>query len=177
MALDPQAWQDVLRCLGIGMVMGLARPREEIHALVSPQRAMLLRLIMTTPGISLREASRKLEVNWATVKYHAMRLETAGLIESRTVGRHRICYPTGATDDEMVEARGILSEATARRIAAFIIEHPGTRISEVIQGTGESQRVVYYHLKRLVDSGLVSLGERGRYCGLLPTSKLYAAIA
>ena len=177
MDLGVQSWHEILRSLGTGMVVGLVRPRDGVHILASPQRMSLLRLILARPGISLREASRQLQMNWATVTYHAMRLESAGLIQSRTVGRHRICYPMGNADEGLVEARGILSEATARRIAAFIVEHPGTRISEVIRGTGESQRVVYYHLKRLVDAGLLSMSERGRYRGLVATSKMYAAIA
>ena len=176
MDLGIRSWYEILNGLGTGLVVGLVR-QDGVHILASPQRLSLLRLVLASPGISLRDASRRLQMNWASVKYHAMRLESAGLIHSRTVGRHRICYPSNGTDDEIVEARGILSEGTARRIAAFIVEHPGTRISDVIRGTGESQRVVYYHLKRLVEAGLVSMGERARYRGLIATPKMYAAIA
>ena len=172
---DAQRWREVLQGLTGGFIVGLARHRGEAHVLSSPQRLAMYRLVLSKPGISLQELSRRLDTTWGSAKYHSVRLEAAGLIGTRVVGRHRVCFPVDASDEDLVDARGILAEPTARLIAGYILEHPGASIARVIADTRESQRVVYYHVKRFAETGLVDVGTRRGYRGLHPTAKLHAA--
>lgn len=133
--------------------------------------------IAAKPGLSVRALARKLDTTWPNAKYHVLRLERAGLVASRIVGRRRICYVADEHSDEVIEARGILAEPTAQALAAYIAANPGRSLAEIVTQTRVSQRVAYHHLKRFIERGLVAHSDEARYRGLVPTAVLYNALA
>jgi len=143
---------------------------------VRSTRRRVLELIEARPGISIREIARRLETTWPNAKYHASRLQASGQINTRVLGRHRVCFPTSIADSMVVEARALLAEPTARRVAVFVTHHPGGGVQDVVRGTQLSQRVVYYHLKRLLEAGLVEHSNESRYGGLRPSATLFHAL-
>ena len=169
-------WRSLFCALGGSACLGLVREAHRTHPLSSPVRLNVYRLIVSKPGISLREIAETLGTTWGNVKYHTMRLEAAGLVGTRVAGRRRLCFPRSRAEDALVEARAILREPTARRIALYLVDHPGASIARVIAETGESQRVVYYHVKRFVEAGLVTPSDGGTYRALVPTGELYSAL-
>lgn len=132
--------------------------------------------IRARPGITIRELARKAGTTWPNAKYHAVRLEMAGIIGTRAVGRHRVCFPVSGFDEDLLKARAMLEEPTARKIALYLVEHQGIDRRQVMEGTQTSQRVAYYHLKRFLDMRLLEHANDELYGGLRPTTLLYNAL-
>lgn len=158
-----------LRYLLVGLVDGP-------HVLASPVRLRILIIIQDKPGITLREIATRIQLSWATTKYHVLRLETAGHVRTVAIGGRRVCLPREGDGPLVVAGRALLAEPSARRIAAFLAAHPGAGVGRVIEETGFSQRVVYHHVKRLVDHGLARPEPGYGYRRLHPTPALYEAL-
>jgi len=161
---------------GILRVISVSFFGQASHVLRSPMRRKIYEAIVTRPGISIRDLARRVGTTWPNAKYHVIRLETAKLVETRTVGRLRVTFASGEAYEGLVEARAMLAEPTARRIAIYVVEHPGESLAQIMKGTGGSQRVIYYHLKRLIDAGLVEHSNAARYRGIEPTPLLLRAL-
>lgn len=157
-------------------LMLVPRPiASEMESDLATTRDRTRQMIMARPGVSLRELARDLGVTWGTIKYHVTRLEAEGLVGTRVIGRHRVCYHMDVFDEYLADARAMLKEPTARRLAMYIVSHPDTNMQDVIANAQASPRMVYYHLKRFIDEGLISARQYG-YRSIGPTAKLYAAL-
>lgn len=130
-----------------------------------------MRLIREEPGLSISEAARRLDLYWTAVALHVDRLVSAGLVRSTRVGRRRILVPADMTLDETIFP-DILCEPACARVAIAIVANPGTRVWELCELTGMTERAVYHHVKRLVDVGLARSAKPGSYAGLEPSASL-----
>ena len=156
--------------------MFLALAHDPSHALASPARMRLFRIVSANPGLTLRQLATRAGATWGTTKYHVMRLEAAGLVTTVAVAGKRVCLPADAALGAPVQARAMLAEPTARMIAIFLVAHPGTSIARIIEGTGLSKRAAYYHVKKLIEHGLARLEPGFGYRRLHPTPALYDAL-
>lgn len=168
-------WSALAEGLGKGIILGLVRQRDA-RILSSPARLAIYQQIVKRPGISLHELARRAGVAWANARYHTLRLESAGLVRTRVVGRRRLCFLHEEGDEDLLDARALLDEPAARAVAAYFVANPGVSIARAIQDTGMSQRAVYHHVKRFVEAGLLAKAEDGSYRGLAPTARLYSAL-
>lgn len=157
-------------------LVGLARYRDEPRPLQSPLRLQVYHLVLKHPGIAVRELARRAGMTLGGLTHHLQILAAADLVDTRRAGRRRLVYPHPAPLDESPDDRALLQEETSRRLALTIVEHPHLTVAALVQHTGLSQRVVYYHAKRLLDAGLVSRGSPIDPRGLVATPKLYVML-
>lgn len=138
-------------------------------------RLRIVGIVERRPGITAKQMSRALGLTPTTLAYHLARLEECRLLTSYKVGRNRHYFPFGsqALDIDQVS---LLVETTARRIAVYIVAHPGCGLDDIRYSLDLSVRVVYDHLKRMHDAGLIQSLGRMRYDRLQPTSALIVAI-
>lgn len=175
MLRETPLWSALRGGLSGGFIVGFVAARDAL-ILSSPARLALYQQIVKRPGISLHELARRAGVTWANARYHTLRLEAAGLIRTRVVGRRRLCFLQEEGQEDLVEARALLDEPTARLLAVYFVDHPGASIVRAIRETGMSQRAVYHHVKRFVEAGLLAKADDRSYRGLVPTSRLYSAL-
>ena len=146
---------------------------EERHGtarlLDAPVRRQILDLVARQPGLPVGELQALLGVGWGTLHHHLRKLEDADLIHTSLVGRRRLVH---LGRDDPHAGLAILRGRTARRIAETIASHPAISITDVARLTGGSPRAVYYHVKRLVEAGLVATEGQTRYARLAPTPLL-----
>lgn len=138
-------------------------------------RRRLLRLIHDEPGITSRHAASRLGMPLTLLHYHAARLAATQEILRIRAGRHIRLFPMEWTYHVLAEDLALIQEETALRIVRTICESPGLRIADLIERTGYSQRVVYFHVKRLRDAGLV-LAASGQHLGLRPDPRLFTLL-
>ncbi|MEA3198838.1 MAG: hypothetical protein QOE90_266 [Thermoplasmata archaeon] len=138
----------------------------------SPVRREILRLVRTQPGIAVSELRSRLDAGWGSVHYHLTKLRMAGRIEVRSVGRVSLVYLPGAGQARHAKAVSLLRGPTARRIAEAVLASPGCSIPDLVVTTGESPRVVYYHVKRLAEVGVITSASRFRHVDLRPSRGL-----
>lgn len=155
------------------------RDRLAARLLDSPIRQRIVRQVAGRPGQTVGELLETLDVGWGTLHHHLKRLEHAGLLHTVSAGRRRLVYPgpSAAEPPGSGRARAILRGRTARRVAEAIADHPGVGIDRLVPLVGESPRTVYYHVKRLVDAGLVLMDRATRYADLAPAPALARLLA
>lgn len=129
---------------------GIASPRERF-----------LELVLTRPGLTTTEVRDALDIGWGSFYHHLEVLQKAGKVEAVGVGRRSLLYPTGA---QPLTARqeAVLRGGTIRSVACAIRDQPGCGVRDIMRVTGQSGRVVYYHVGHLIELGLVTPGSRTR---------------
>lgn len=143
------------------------------HLLASLPRQRILSVLRERPGLPLGELRELVGIPWATLHHHLTRLEQAGLARTLTQGRRRLAYPTGAEEaPEAGRARAMLAGRAARQAALAVAQRPGGGVADVARAAGLSARAAYYHVRRLVDGGLVETATPGRLDALRPTPLL-----
>lgn len=122
----------------------------------SPQRKLILDVIKARPGIPVGELLASVSMGWGTLYYHLRKMRKAEMIQIVVSGRRRLIYPSAMpVAGAEASADSILWGETARKIASRIAQGPFTSVSALSEELGESPRVVYYHVKRLIQAGLV----------------------
>lgn len=154
--------------------LAILRPRASERLVPSPLRNEILGLVTRRPGIPLSQLRSDLPIGWGTLYHHVWRLCKDGKLETRTVGRRRLLYPAGVASEEFAAIQGLLRGKTVRKVATAVLSKPSLSFKELVETTGESDRVVYYHLKRLMDVKLVASSSKTRHFGLMPTDLLRA---
>lgn len=145
--------------------------RLDSKVLESPDRMRILQIVHERPGISVTDLSHRLQMTWGQLNYHLGRLEQVGLLHTVKAGRHRMVFPDRQSD-EAPEDRALLLERTARALALLILENPRVSVTDLVRMSNESPRVVYYHVKKLLDAGLVTSSSGVHHRGLSATPRL-----
>lgn len=163
----------------LGLIGRLAARRGAERVFDSPQRQQILKLVEENPGIPLSELMERTQSGWGTLYHHLAKLSQAGLVQTRLAGRRRLVYATtgGTTATQDAEARSILCGQTARRIAISIRNRPNRSVLDLSEELGDSPRAVYYHVRRLLNAGLISSASATRHFDLSPTPLLEQILA
>lgn len=157
---------------GIFHVLALFSPAQDAGARLHPTRAQILRLVAENPGIPVSRLRHRIPLGWGTLYHHVWKLCEARELVTVVLGRRRLLYLPGAATEEATRARNILEGKTANAIARIVLQSPRLSFKELVRLSGGSERSVYYHLKRLLDAGLVVSTSRTRYYGLVASPML-----
>ena len=146
---------------------------------LSPEAKRLLTAVRAAPGSTLSTLCRKAKMGWSTLYRALHALEDADLARAKKRGRHTLVYPA-----ESFPARKnafshavLLQGATVRDIATRISNKPGQDMESLAEHFGLTPRVVYYHLRRLLEGKLIKSSSTTRYRDLVPTPALEEALA
>lgn len=113
------------------------------------------------PGQSAREIQRAAGTAWGETTYHLDRLEKSGLL-NRERGPHQDFYfPATVPLGERTLLRQARS-AAVRRILVDLLRVAELTLPEVAERNGLSLSRASIHLRRLLETGLVRPGRRGR---------------
>lgn len=135
--------------------------RGSLDELDATQRR-ILEYISRHPGVHLREICRGLSLAMGDVQYHLRRLERDKRITSVRRGLYRFFYPADLFGDRQRDVLGVLSLERPRELLLNIIENPDSTQEELAKATGVSQPTVSWHLRRLVELGILGRRQEGR---------------
>jgi len=122
----------------------------------------VLDFIAAHPGVHLREICRALDLAMGDVQYHVRRLERDGRISSFRRGLYKFFYPANLFGERQRDVLSVLSLDRPRELLLNIIEHPESTQEALAVATEVSQPTVSWHLKRLIDLGIVGRHQEGR---------------
>ena len=125
-------------------------------------RRRILEFIASHPGAHLRDICRALGLAMGDVQYHIRRLERDGRIHSVRRGLYKFFYPANLFGERQRDVLSVLSLDRPRELLLNIIEHPGSTQEALAGAAHVSQPTVSWHLKRLVDLGIVGRRQEGR---------------
>ncbi|HEV8360399.1 MAG TPA: MarR family transcriptional regulator [Candidatus Thermoplasmatota archaeon] len=128
-------------------------------------RHQLLALIRASPGLHLREISRRLGTTATNAAYHLRVLEKHGLVRSEHLNGKRVFMPPAGREAHRRDlARSVLHTGTRAAILRAIADRPGSNQSALATRTAQHQGAVCWHLRQLMAAGLVEEERTPREC-------------
>ncbi len=140
---------------------GSSPDKRPVDSLDATQRRVL-EFITSHPGVHLREICRTLSLAMGDVQYHVQRLERDRRIISVRRGLYKFFYPADLFGERQRDVLSVLSLDRPRELLLNIIEHPESTQEALADATKVSQPTVSWHLKRLMDLGIVARRQEGR---------------
>jgi predicted transcriptional regulator len=118
----------------------------------------LIRYINRQPGIRYRELLRLSGLSNGVLTYHITNLEKSGrIIADRSINNKITRYYPNNIPIEQTDVIGHIRNNAARQIILFILEHDSCTFNEIIEHTKKAPSTISWHLKRLRDSGIISV--------------------
>ena len=121
----------------------------------SQNRRNIYNYISLNPCSYLRKIYRDVGLAMGDTQYHLSVLEKKGYVKSRKVGKHRHYYPMSVNSGQDELMLVFLKQAVTRDILVYLIENIGATQSDVSNFKHFSTPTIYWHMKRLINSGLV----------------------
>ena len=127
-------------------------------ALENAKRRKILKIIMKNQGISVAELEAITKENRSTLRYHLSRLEDEGWIKTVKFGKNRLIFLN--TDD--IDLTGVV-KGRKREIVELLKENGGLTPSQIAERLKLNVKTVYHHLNDLMELGIVTKCEDGKY--------------
>ena len=131
------------------------------QAVEADTRMMLLRHIEENPGIRYRELQRLTSLVNGVLTYHLAALEKTDVIKVDRQSRMTRYFPVSVSDSEAAILK-FVRHKPVRQIVLFILDHGLCTFNEIVDDTKKAPSTVSSHLKRLKESGIVSI-RYGKY--------------
>jgi len=125
-------------------------------------KGTLLKNINEIPGIRYRELLRLTGISNGVLTYHLDLLNKSNLIKVYRRSRMTRYYPMSILTEEF-DVIGFMRQHTARQIITLLLEHELCTFNEIVEYTKKAPSTISWHLKRLVDAGLVSIQDEKGY--------------
>ena len=126
------------------------------------KRDELYELIRVTPGIHAHEIGEKANIGWGTTVYHLKLLENHGLIVSKKSGRYKRFFVNTGEYTKKKDVYGALRNETAKSVARYVVDHPGTTQKEMCAALGIQPSLASWHVEKLEGVDLVKRVKDGR---------------
>ncbi|MDA4131300.1 MAG: winged helix-turn-helix transcriptional regulator [Thaumarchaeota archaeon] len=122
---------------------------------IDTRRWRIIEYIKSHPGTHLRKIKRDLGVSMGVVQYHLYTLEREKRIISQRRGLYKRFYPNLVFGEKDRDILNVLSQETEREILLFLIAKPNANNKEISQYAKISAGATTWHMKRLLESGLI----------------------
>ena len=121
-------------------------------------RNKLISYINGQPGIRYRELLRLSGLSNGVLSYHITNLEKSGrIIADRNINTKITRYYPNNIPIEETDIIGHIRNNAARQVILFILDHDSCTFNEIIEYTKKAPPTISWHLKRLKDSGIISV--------------------
>lgn len=125
-------------------------------------RKNIYEYISEHPGSHFREISRNMELAIGDLQYHLDNLEKDQYVTSERHGFYKRFYPIRVYSDRQKEIMSALNMETPRKILMILTQKPGVFHHEIASIVKLSPPTVSWHIKKLVEAGLVESRKEGR---------------
>lgn len=119
-----------------------------------PTRRRIYDVVTAHPGASARDVQRLAGLAWGETAYHLDQLTRAGALRRERGGRRDFYFRTDLTWDDRRLLRSLRS-ASQRRLLLALSTSPGRTVAELGEDTRLSYSTISFHLRELVDAGVV----------------------
>jgi DNA-binding MarR family transcriptional regulator len=163
--------------IGLGFLAILAYPffsRIDSHRILdNGMRNRVHEAIEHNPGITIKEIVQTLGMGWGTAVYHLKRLEAERLIVSERHRQFRRFFKNGggiANDDKGAFAE--LTHPTTQRLAAELMQRPGSAQKDLCTAAGISAPLASKYLGRMEQAQLLTRQREWKTVKYFPTPRL-----
>lgn len=127
------------------------------------KRVQILEFVRAHPGSHLRRIKRELNLAMGVLQYHLYRLEKDQRIVSRKRGLYKRFYLRLDFKIEEQEILGVLFQETERDLLLYLLNTPDATPKELSEFARISASSTSWHMKRLVQLGLVGARRQGNF--------------
>jgi len=120
------------------------------------RRGVIYEYVRGHPGAHVRRMAKDLGIATGDLQYHLLWLEKHGYVKTKKTGFYRFVFPTMVFKEEQEVLLGVLSQDTPRDILLCLLREERMTQGGLAASLGYSQPTIYWHLERLVASGVVS---------------------
>jgi predicted transcriptional regulator len=113
-------------------------------------------LISKQPGLHLNQIARLLKINRPLAIYHLRYLEKHGLITIVKEKGFTRFYIRGKIGIEDKRKLSILRQEIPLKIVLFLLENPLSKHKEILEKFDVAKSTLSYHLKKLVNHGIIN---------------------
>ncbi len=126
-------------------------------------RRRIYELIRDSPGVHLRELERRLNLMIGNLQYHLHHLEKHNLIFQLKDGEYvRYFIKERNTDKTECNILCFLRRSGCRHILINLLQTPEMNNKELSKAISLSPSTISWHLKKLVDAGILEREKQGR---------------
>ncbi len=119
-------------------------------------KTRILEYISSHPGAYLREIKKAIGISMGTAQYHLYSLEKEKKIISRRSGLYKRFFVSFTFTDKDQKILDVLSQETERDILLYLSINPGASHHDISEYAGISPGTTTWHMKRLLEAGLVT---------------------
>lgn len=139
-------------------MISIKRPSE----IDTKARKKIYKFIQGMPGLHMREIQRETGIPLGTLNYHLMCLEEDEAVTSKREGKYRRYYAAGGMTAIDKKVLSVLRQKIPRRIVLYLLVNPGISRNNISEQLGISDSTTTFHLKKLINSGIVEQVRSGR---------------
>lgn len=125
-------------------------------------RKRIFECVRAAPGIHFREIQRRTELPIGVLEYHLNYLVTRSVLVLDKRENFSRYFPGGEISQEKRRILSALRQEIPRGIILFLLNHPGATHGEVLGNFSISGGTLSYHVKKLVNMGVVQVEKAGR---------------
>jgi predicted transcriptional regulator len=127
------------------------------------KRVQILEFVKAHPGTHLRRIKRELNMGMGALQYHLYRLEKDHSIVGHRRGLYKRFYPRLTFAAEEEEILSVLHQETERDLLLYLLRTPDATPKELSEFARISASSISWHMKRLVNSGLIGARRQGGF--------------
>ena len=135
---------------------------EQPAALQLEARKKIFDVVRKNAGCHLREIQRVAGLSFGSASYHLSYLKKHNLINEETDGKNIRYFPLDfpVKNEKLLM---LLRQRSVRTILLFIFGNEGGTHQQITSSVKLSPSTVTWHLKKLLDTGIIRSGKQGRY--------------
>jgi X-X-X-Leu-X-X-Gly heptad repeat protein len=162
--------------LGAG-VAGFSRIEDD-ELLKHPLRTQIFQVIQGNPGIHASELGRRMGTGWGTIIHHLDKLEKGRIVAVRKVNNQKCYFESGGkVSRQDMAVAGAVRGDSAHKITTFVQSHPMTSQKALSSELGISPALTSFHVKKLVNLGVLDKVRQGKHTLLTTTDALRRIVA
>lgn len=125
-------------------------------------RRRIYQYLQKFPGSHMREIGREVDIPMGTLEYHLHYLVKADLLTTRQDARYTRYFATGELSRREKDVLAVLRQKVPRQVSAHLLLAPGSSHGVLLQKFQLSASTLSFHLKKLLNAGIVSVEKSGR---------------
>jgi predicted transcriptional regulator len=136
-------------------------------------RRKIYNLIIKNPGLHLSKIAYLCNMRVSLVEYHLTYMEKSGVISSAKYKGYKRYYIKGKIGREDKKFLSILRQEIPLRVTLFLLKEENAQHKDILKNVNISASTLSYHLKKLIDIGIIEVQKKDSYHNYSIRNKKY----
>ena len=125
-------------------------------------RKKIFDLISKNPGLHLSKIASLLKMRGSLVEYHLFYLEKNNVIKGTRSSGYTRYYVTGRVSHRDKKIISMLRKEVPLKVVLFLLKKDIAQHKDILENIDVAASTLSYHIKNLIDHGLISVNRYGR---------------